>query len=107
MSDVSTLNPHKEEDLGYLAAEAGAGIDDNPYPPGTIRYKDWRCGWQMKIAEGERRQTPGYLAAKAGLGLEANPHPRGTIRYDEWRRDWQVMNNASQRAARLGTPQTA
>ena len=49
MAEVTACNPHKEEDEGYLAAEAGQKLSQNPYPKGTIRYEEWRRGWQIKI----------------------------------------------------------
>ena len=53
-TDASSFNPHREEDEGYLAAEAGQGSTDNPYPRGTIRYEEWRRGWQIKRDETQR-----------------------------------------------------
>jgi hypothetical protein len=102
MSDVSSCNLHKEEDEGYLAAEAGQAVSSNPYPRGTIRYEEWTRGWQIKIAESRLEKDDGYRAAEAGASLAANPHPRGTIRHAEWRKGWQVKSAAMQRAARLG-----
>ena len=54
MSDATAFNPHKEEDEGYLAAEAGKSLSDNPYPRGTIRYEHWRHGWRSKHDEAQR-----------------------------------------------------
>jgi len=99
---VSVCNPHKEEDEGYLAAEAGENLGGNPYPRGTIRYEEWARGWQIRCDETRCGKGEGYLAAEAGLSLTRNPHPRGTIRYAEWRADWQIQNAARQRALRLG-----
>lgn len=45
---------YKEEDEGYLAAEAGKSQSDNPYPPGTLRYEHWRDGWHSRVAEVQR-----------------------------------------------------
>jgi hypothetical protein len=102
MADVSACNPHKEEDEGYLAAEAGLKLARNPYPRGTIRYEQWRRGWQIKVDATKVREDEGYLAATRGVALSANPHPRGTIRYSEWRRGWQIRTDEIQRALRLG-----
>lgn len=102
MSDVSSCNPHKEEDEGYLGAEAGVAPARNPYPRGTIRHEEWLRGWQIKTDETWREKDEGYLAAEAGTSLGDNPHPRGTIRFSEWRRGWQVKTAEMQRAARLG-----
>jgi len=102
MTHVTSLNPHKEEDEGYLAAEAGQSRSKNPYPRGTIRHEHWRLGWQVKIDELRRESDEGYLAAEAGQSLSRNPYPRGTIRYEEWRLAWQVKTSETQRAIRLG-----
>jgi hypothetical protein len=51
MIDVASSNPHKEEDEGYLAAEAGQRPSDNPYPRGTLRHDHWRRGWRIKTDE--------------------------------------------------------
>jgi hypothetical protein len=102
MTKVSACNPHKEEDEGYLAAEAGLALVKNPYPRGTIRYEEWARGWQIRFDETRGDKGEGYIAAEAGLVLAQNPHPRGTIRHAEWRSDWQVQNAARQRALRLG-----
>lgn len=102
MAEVTLCNPHKEEDEGYLAAEAGLKLSTNPYPRGTIRYSEWRRGWQIRSDETGREQNEGYLAAEAGLRLAQNPYPRGTIRYEEWRRGWQLKTDNAQRAKRLG-----
>ena len=48
MTDVTPCNPHKEEDEGYLAAEAGRSLSENIYPVGTIRFEHWRRGWRIK-----------------------------------------------------------
>jgi hypothetical protein len=45
---------HKEEDEGYLAAEAGESQSDNPYPRGTLRHEHWRDGWLARVAEVQR-----------------------------------------------------
>jgi hypothetical protein len=111
MTDATTCNPHKEEDEGYLAAEAGSALSANPYPSGTLRYDDWRRGWrirteesrrQVRLGEGHGQDDEGYLAAAEGKGLSDNPHPTGTLRYDDWRRGWCVRTHAIQRAVRLG-----
>jgi hypothetical protein len=102
MTEVTSCNPHKEEDEGYLAAESGLGIARNPYPRGTIRYAQWRRGWQIKTDETRKEKGDGYLAAAAGLSLAQNPYPRGTIRFAEWRSGWQIRNDEIQRAIRLG-----
>jgi hypothetical protein len=102
MTDVNACNPYKEQDEGYVAAEAGQNLAGNPYPRGTIRYQEWTRGWQIKIDETRRDKGEGYLAAEAGRALAENPHPRGTIRYAEWRSGWQAKTAENQRATRLG-----
>jgi hypothetical protein len=102
MSGVSSCNPHKEEDEGYLAAEAGQNVSSNPYPRGTIRYEEWMRGWHIKVDEARGEKGEGYMAADAGLSLSDNPHPRGTIRFVEWRSGWQTRSAERQRALRLG-----
>jgi ribosome modulation factor len=101
MTDAASFNPHKEEDEGYLAAEAGQSHVENPYPRGTIRYEEWRRGWQIKRDEAKREGDEGYMAAEAGRSQGDNPYPRGTIRYEEWRCGWQVKRDEIQRALRL------
>ena len=59
MTDVTAFNPHKEEDEGYMAAAAGLGLPENPYPRGTIRFEEWRCGWQTRHDEIQRSQRLG------------------------------------------------
>jgi hypothetical protein len=39
---------------GYLAAEAGQSLSEDPHPRGTIRQAEWRSGWQTKRSEGQR-----------------------------------------------------
>jgi hypothetical protein len=102
MTDVTSCNPHKEEDEGYLAAESGLHLARNPYPKGTIRHEEWRRGWQIRTDETRRDKGEGYLAAEAGQTLARNPYPRGTIRFAEWRSGWQLRNEETQRAIRLG-----
>jgi ribosome modulation factor len=102
MTDGSSCNPHKEEDEGYLAAEAGETRSRNPYPRGTIRFEEWLRGWQIKADESRRDKGEGYLAAEAGQSLAQNPYPRGTIRFAEWRAGWQIRTDENQRAIRLG-----
>jgi hypothetical protein len=51
---VTSFNPHKEEDEGYLSAEAGQSLSENPYPGGTIRHEQWRRGWHIKSDETQR-----------------------------------------------------
>ena len=97
---MASSDHHKEEDEGYLAAESGQKLADNPYPRGTIRYDHWRRGWQAKTEESRRNQDEGYLAAVAGQKLSQNPHPRGTIRYAEWQSGWRIRSNEIRRAAR-------
>jgi hypothetical protein len=113
MSDTTTFNPHKEEDEGYLAAEAGRGLGENIYPYGTIRYDHWRRGWRIRDAEirrgiklghGQGQEDEGYLAAGAGVRLAENPYPAGTLRYEDWRRGWCSKNDETQRAVRLNRP---
>jgi hypothetical protein len=102
MTGETSCNPHKEEDEGYLAAESGQLVSRNPYPRGTIRYEEWRRGWQIKTDESRSDKGEGYLAAEAGQKISQNPYPRGTIRYAEWRSAWQVKKDETQRAIRLG-----
>jgi ribosome modulation factor len=102
MTDLTSFNPHKEEDEGYLAAETGQNLARNPYPRGTIRHEEWRRGWQIKADENRRDKGEGYLAAEAGQSLSQNPYPRGTIRHAEWRSGWQIKTDENQRAIRLG-----
>ena len=102
MSDATSFNPHKEEDEGHLAAEIGRRLSENPYPRGTIRYAEWRRGWQIGRSVTHDEENDGYLAAECGQSLAQNPYPRGTIRYDQWRRGWQKKNDETQRAVRLG-----
>ena len=102
MIEDTRFNLHKEEDEGYLAAEAGRAAIENPYPRGTIRYEEWRRGWQIKRDESMREGDEGYLAAASGQAQSDNPYPRGTIRYEEWRCGWQVKRDETLRAARLG-----
>jgi hypothetical protein len=101
MTNATPCNPHKEEDEGYLGAEAGRSQSENPYPRGTIRYEEWRRGWQIKRDETLRKGDEGYLAAERGQSLSENPFPRGTIRYQEWRCGWQIKRDEIQRALRL------
>jgi ribosome modulation factor len=102
VTDVNSYYSHKEEDEGYLAAEAGLSLSANPYPMGTIRYSEWTRGWRIKNDEAEGNRDEGYLAAAAGLSLSQNPHCRGTIRYAEWIRGWRIKSAEDQRARRLG-----
>ena len=102
MRDVPPCNPHKEEDEGYLAAKDGRPLATNPYPRGTIRYEQWRLGWQCRTDAALRMKDEGYLAAETGKSLTENPHPRGTIRYSDWRSSWQIRQAEMQRANRLG-----
>jgi hypothetical protein len=110
MTDETSCNPHKEEDEGYLAAEAGLSLSENRYPCGTIRHDDWQRGWRIKndelrrainFGEGKGKDDEGYLAAAAGQSLLDNPYPSGTIRHDDWRRGWNVKHDATLRAIRL------
>jgi ribosome modulation factor len=101
MTNATPCNPHKEEDEGYLTAETGRSLSENPYPRGTIRYEEWRRGWQIKRDETKREGDEGYLAAGNGQSLSENPYPRGTIRYEEWRCGWQAKRDEIQRAVRL------
>jgi hypothetical protein len=110
MSYMTTINPYKEEDEGYLAAKAGRRISENIYPSGTIRHDHWRRGWRIrnnearrsiKLGQGQGQEDEGYLAAEAGRSLTENPYPSGTLRYEDWRRGWCIRNDDTQRAARL------
>ncbi len=40
MTDTTPCNPHREEDEGYLAAEAGRGLSENIYPVGRSAMND-------------------------------------------------------------------
>jgi hypothetical protein len=102
MSEVRACDPHKEEDEGYLAAEAGLTLSRNPYPRGTIRFEEWGRGWQIRAYETRLEKGEGYLAAEAGQPVSRNPYPRGTIRFAEWRAGWQSRTDARNRAIRLG-----
>src|SRR5580704_19628481 len=102
MSDVTSCDPHKEEDEGYLAAESGVRLTANPYPRGTIRHDEWRRGWHIKRDGNLLVNHDGYLAAEAGKSLAENPHPRGTLRFDQWRRSWRLKQDEVSRAMRLG-----
>src|SRR4051794_32809793 len=102
MTNGTSFNPHKEEDEGYLAAQTGRRLTDNPYPRGTIRYSEWRRGWHTRGGETRKEMDEGHQAALNGQRLKDNPYPRGTIRYDEWRRGWHIKSEASRRAVRLG-----
>jgi hypothetical protein len=110
MTDVTCSNPHKEEDEGYLAAEAGQGLSENIYPCGTIRYEHWRRGWRIRkaetsraisLGEGRGQEDEGYLAAEAGQSMAGNPYPSGTIRYEHWRLGWCIKSEEIQRTVRL------
>jgi hypothetical protein len=110
MTDVTPCNPRKEEDEGYLAAEAGRGLCGNIYPRGAIRFEHWRRGWRIKndeakraikLGRGEGKDDEGYRAAEAGHSLAENPYPSGTIRHDHWRRGWSIKSHEVQRSARL------
>lgn len=102
MTDATSFNPHKEEDEGYLAAEAGRRLSDNPCPRGTIRHAEWQRGWHLARAVTRQEENDGYLAAAGGQSVAQNPYPRGTIRYDQWRRGWQRKSDETRRAVRLG-----
>ena len=99
---MTSFNPYQEEDDGYLAAKTGQGLSENPYPRGTIRYKQWRQGWHIKCNEIHNREDEGYLAADAGQSVSENPHPAGTIRYERWRQGWHIRHDEIRRVARLG-----
>ena len=99
---MSPYAPHEEEDAGYLAARSGCGLADNPYPKGTIRYEEWRRGWQIQRDELRVEQDEGFLAGASGQSLSENPHPRGTIRHDQWRRGWLMKQDQAKRVSRLG-----
>ena len=110
MTDVNPCNPHKEEDEGYLAAEAGRSLSENIYPVGTIRFEHWRRGWRIKndeiqrivkLGKGEGQDDEGYLAAEDGQNMAQNPYPAGTLRHDDWRRGWCLKSQEVERAMRL------
>jgi hypothetical protein len=43
-----------QDDEGYMAAERGVSVGENPYPAGTLRYDDWRRGWRIKSDQMQR-----------------------------------------------------
>ena len=102
MSDVTETCPFKQEDEGYLAAEAGLRLNANPHPCGTIRHEEWRRGWQKKRDEARHEHDEGYAETDPSLSLSDNPHPAGTIRHAQWRKHWQLKRDRAQRALRLG-----
>ena len=69
MTSRTSRNPHKEADEGYLAAEAGQKLADNPYPAGTLRHLDWRHGWLGRTAEAERAIRLGRVTSS----VDRNP----------------------------------
>ena len=76
MHDVSGSNPHKEEDEGYLAAEAGLSLARNPYPRGTIRYEKWVRGWQIKLEETRGERATVTSPPKRGRPFRKSPSAR-------------------------------
>lgn len=98
---MTSCNPYKEEDEGYLAAKTRQALSENPYPRGTIRHKQWRHGWTIRSNEIHNLENEGYLAAGAGQTLSENPHPLGTIRYEQWRLGWHMKRDEKLRMARL------
>jgi ribosome modulation factor len=99
---VTSRDPDREEDEGYLAAEAGRAVDQNPYPPGTLRFDHWRRGWRLFQVEMRVERTRAHLPDDAGQTLADNPHPPGTIRFEEWRDALLVRQARARRARRLG-----
>ena len=99
---MTACDPDREEDEGYVAAKAGRALSENPHPRGTIRYRQWRLGWQIRANEVRKLDDEGYQAAQAGKRLSDNPHPKGTIRYEQWRHAWHLHRDESRRTARLG-----
>lgn len=98
---VTCSDPDREEDEGYLAAQAGVAADQNPYPSGTLRFVHWRHGWQIAQQEAHiDREHPG-MSVDVNATLADNPHPLGTIRYKQWREVWQVQQAKARRARRL------
>ena len=47
--NVKIGNGDGQEDEGYLAAEAGRSLAENPYPFGTIRHDHWRRGKSQEV----------------------------------------------------------
>jgi hypothetical protein len=99
---VTSRDPDREEDEGYLAGEAGVAIDQNPYPSGTLRFDHWRRGWRLWKIELRVDQVRVGLSDDPGQTLADNPHPPGTIRFEEWRDAWRVRESRARRARRLG-----
>jgi hypothetical protein len=97
---VALCDPDREEEEGYRAAQAGSGLDRNPYPPGTMRFDDWRRGWQIRHIETRIERDRTVTPDEVGESLADNPHPRGTIRYEQWRDAWQVKQFRLRRARR-------
>jgi hypothetical protein len=95
-------DPDVVEDEGYVAAENGLGLEQNPYPSGTLRHADWRRGWQTRQTERRTDQDPFALSVDPGKTLADNPHPKGTIRFEEWRRALLLKQSQARRAVRLG-----
>lgn len=102
---VTSRDHDQVEDEGYIAAEAGRRLDQNPYPSGTLRYEDWRRGWTIKQTEIRLEHDHHAPSVAQGATLADNPHPRGTIRFEEWRRTWMVRQAQLRRAKRLGRSQ--
>jgi hypothetical protein len=101
MTNITSSNPHKEEDEGYLAAQSGQGLSQNPYPRGTIRYEQWKRGWCIRRDKTQKEWNEGCIAAEGGQKLSQNPYPRGTIRYEQWRHGWHITRDGSRHASRL------
>jgi len=99
---VAGHDPDREEDEGYLAAQAGLAAEQNPYPSGTLRFDHWRRGWHIANMEARIDQEHPGITIKSNAMLTDNPHPRGTIRYEEWRDVWHVKQAKARRARRLG-----
>ena len=92
--------PDLKQDEGYQAAAAGLGAERNPYPQGTMRFDDWRRGWQIHAIERRIERDHAISPAEVGERLADNPHPRGTIRYEQWRDAWLVKQFHRRRARR-------
>jgi hypothetical protein len=95
------VDPFKEEDEGYIAARGGLAQTDNPYPPGTIRSKEWRRGWIIGRFETGTGRIGGTCETGESRSLADNPHPRGTIRHRQWHLDWHARRRESAREVRL------
>jgi hypothetical protein len=95
------VDPFKEEDEGYVAARGGLSLTDNPYPPGTIRNKEWRTGWLIGRSDTGTGRNDGPREMEHGGSPADNPYPRGTIRHRQWRLNWHARRRENERDVRL------